>query len=234
MRTRDLDQTIKPTYRWLLEGPLKLTEEQAHKVVRRGPKILLNGWSALNTGFEGLLSIFGKEDVIQMVLQYPMILATSPASQRQKLEELRKLLGANEALLMARKEASLLNASIASLEGVLSYLEKATESSRVEVIASVARFPTVLRLSVPNNLTPKIDYLKEELQATPEDIKKDMSLLARSLGSRLRPRTEAMRAAGLAPRLTGNKVPLTRWSDEKFQEWLRKKAVEASSEDRTL
>ena len=96
-----------------------------------------------------------------------------------------------------------------------------TEDELKQILAGM---PTLLVLSIPNNLEPKRDYLLQafdnDMQAVKEAVLKLPTLLGYSLDKRIRPRMEAILQAGLEPSRITVGIPM---KQDKFERWLQRR-----------
>jgi mTERF domain-containing protein len=114
----------------------------------------------------------------------------------------------------------------------MDFLQAAFGLTEEQVQKVVVGMPTVLVLSIADNLKPKQDYLMEafenDLQAVGKAVLRLPTLLGYSLDKRIRPRLQAIRQTGLDPSRITVGIPM---KQENFEGWLKRRAEKHQVEE---
>lgn len=167
------------------------------------------------------LKSLGKSRWERVLIKYPQVLTHSVETVLQpKLLFLEQLLdipaGAKQ---LVTHYPPLLWLSTELLQRKFEFLQQALALTKVETESLIETYPQVLGLSVENNLTPKIAYLRTYL--TVEELRDfclyQPALLAYSLANRIAPRIEQMERVNI--RFAYAPAYLMSLPDAKFDNW---------------
>lgn len=93
-----------------------------------------------------------------------------------------------------------------------------------EAVGLLARCPSLLHLSLKENVEPTLLFYRENMGATVDELRSDVlanpRLISSSLRRRLVPRVMAMRQVGIKPRFDKHKNQVVMWPDAQFKQFL--------------
>lgn len=173
--------------------------------------------------------------------QAPALLNLRPATLAEKRDFFRGEMGlsAAELRLVARRNATLLLLSVGGLRAKAALFRERLGLSREEFARGLLlNTGSILKLDFDRNLVPKIEFFAERFGLSEKQVLARMAanprVFTNSLERRIRPRVEALAAAGVLPDLTAVGT-LTRASEEDFEKWVaaavqRKKQQEEGGE----
>lgn len=90
----------------------------------------------------------------------------------------------------------------------------------------ICTFPSVLNLSVDNNLQVTLEFFTKELRGSSEAVRdaivKTPTLLGYSLTKRIKPRVLVIRSVGIEPSFTEHVWHVTSYTGLRFSRWLER------------
>ena len=219
-----------------LEGPAERKSE-LRKALLRFPNLLTLSFDAnVAPTFHALQQTLdlSQREMGKVVVKHPQVLSLSfegnaLATLHVLNEELGRPSVSEVANVVSRFPQVLGLSAEANLRPTLQFLAEAFELSPAELHAAVDREPIVLGTSLERSLRPNLELWKEALPSN-----YDLGALVRDKGlrwltcsaeKRTAPRIERVLAAGLDPLALLAKM---RYTDNQFDDWLRREASPAS------
>jgi mTERF domain-containing protein, mitochondrial len=239
---KSLDDNLRPKLIFFFILTLSMTLKEVKKMVMNYPSLLdYNLEDHVRPITEYLLSLeFSPHEIARMLLKFPRLVTHSLVKIKHVVGYLRFQLGleATHVRRILYQAPQVVGLTTANLQAKVDFLESVSSSwsqsssrnsgSDDEDISSSATslrkvivgMPTLLLLSVDTNLSPKVHYLRERLGAEElfHSVHRLPTLLGYSLEKRIRPRLEAILAAGVDGSSITIGIPM---SQDKFEAWLQ-------------
>lgn len=237
--TMSVDNNLQPKLIFYFIMTLYMRPAEVRKLLLNYPKILnYNLEEHIKPITRYFLSLdFSALEFARMLQKFPRLVTYSLYKIKHIVGYLRFELGldAHEARRVLYHAPQVVSLTTTNLQTKVDFLFEVVsptdrtwedESSTAILQKVVAGMPTLLYLSIENNLSPKVEYLKSTLgsEALSEALARQPTLLAYSLDKRIKPRLEKILEAGV----DGGSLTVGITMNEKsFGEWLQRRAEKA-------
>jgi hypothetical protein len=166
---------------------------------------------------------FSAHEIARMLLKCPRLVTHSLYKIKHVVGYLRYELGlqATDVRRVFYQAPTLVGLTTETLQKKVAFLEACTSAAQIRKV--IVGMPTLLNLSVENNLRPKVEYLREQLGGHDElkqAIDRLPTLLGYSFEKRIQPRLQAILQAGVDGSSLTVGIPM---KQDKFEKWLQAK-----------
>lgn len=178
---------------------LGLTKEDIKKIIIKDVMVLsYNLETRIKPKLRALASCGCSDDTLKKILvRYPQAMGLSIKKMKDRLHYLRKR-GAADIDTVVKRHPQIVGYDLYSIiKPKLAYLWQKGFRQK-HIVNTLYRLPTLLGLSLEENIKPTFEYLTTEVGLTNLEIRKYPTLLGHSLEERIKPRTAFLKSKGLS------------------------------------
>ena len=235
-----LDDNLIPKLIFYMITTLDMNTEQIHKILLIYPEFLnynLDRHIIPITNFFLQDFEMSPSEFRSIFLKYPRLMTNSMKKIKQVLGYLRFELGlsGSETKRIVYQAPQVIGLNRTNLEAKVKFLQLTYGLSETELRRVIAGMPTLLTLSVDNNLRLKADFLRQSFNNNSTLLRgavvKLPTLLGYSLDKRIAPRLQSILSAGVCPSSITVAVPM---KELDFEGWLERRALREQKNIQTI